>query len=154
MKKLILTLAFLLIPTMVSTWPGTVCKRLSWIANTESDLAGYRIYWAATQGGYNPTDMIDPGNVTEYILDPTFPQDVYIVITAYDTTGNESDFSAHVFYSAIDQEVPAIPGAPTLEDNQCVADLDMDGDVDGSDVYVMKSEFGRSPINNPCYPNS
>jgi len=62
---------------------------VTWDANTESDLAGYRIYYGVESSVY--TQMVDVGNVTAYTLpDLTEGQTYYLVVTAYDRTGNES----------------------------------------------------------------
>ncbi len=74
---------------------------LAWDANTESDLEGYILY--GNQGSpCPPYDYIDTYPVTE-LADPLNPRckltdlekDVtyYFVVTAYDTSGNKSDFS-------------------------------------------------------------
>ena len=148
MKKILILIALLLIPSISFALPGTVCKKVTWVANTETDLGGYYIYWSVTDGDYTNVNRVDVGNVTEYTLDGSvIPMDTHLVLTAYDTSGNESDFSLSVFYSAFDNDPPATPGAPVIEDNMCLADLDMDGDVDGRDLYACWKEF---PTYN-CY---
>jgi hypothetical protein len=68
---------------------------LAWDLNHEVDLAGYRIYYGTSPGEY--IDFVDVGLTTTYRLgnlldDVTF----YIVLTAYDSAGNESDLSEEV----------------------------------------------------------
>jgi hypothetical protein len=68
---------------------------ITWIANSEPDLSGYRVYHGTTSGVY--TQMVDVGNVTIYQwngLTPGFTH--YFVVTAYDTSNNESANSAQV----------------------------------------------------------
>lgn len=68
---------------------------LSWDANTESDLAGYKVYVGTSPQTYD--SPIDVGNKTSHILtnlDEGFTY--YFVLTAYDTSANESGFSAEV----------------------------------------------------------
>ena len=69
--------------------------KLAWDANTESDLAGYRVYYGTSSKSYgNP---IDAGNENIFALTGlTQGQTYYIVITAYDTSDNESVFSEEV----------------------------------------------------------
>jgi len=74
---------------------------LAWDANTEPDLEGYVLY--GKQGSpCPPYEYIDtyPEESLEDPLNPrckitVFEKDVvyYFVVTAYDTVGNESDFS-------------------------------------------------------------
>jgi hypothetical protein len=33
---------------------------------------------------------------------------------------------------------------------ECEGNFDCDDNVDGSDAIIFKTEFGRSPFNNPC----
>jgi hypothetical protein len=72
---------------------GTVS--LTWSANTESDLAGYKVYVGTQSGVYGPP--ITVGNVTAYQLNNLAKNTTYFVsITAVDTAGNESLHSAEV----------------------------------------------------------
>ena len=85
-----------------------------WSANTESDLAGYKIYYGTFSGNY--TQYVDVGNTTEYTQ--TGLQDgvtYYFASTAYDTAGNESDFSTEIEVDASGQQNqnPDPPTTPT-----------------------------------------
>jgi hypothetical protein len=67
----------------------TLPVTLQWAANTEPDLAGYRVYQGITTGTYG--SVTDVGNVTTYTpahlqTDQTY----YFTVTAYDLHGNES----------------------------------------------------------------
>ncbi len=71
---------------------------LTWNANIESDLAGYRVYHGISSLIYTPADTVT-------VLAPTTTYtytnlDVGIIhyfnITAFDTTGNESVFGGEV----------------------------------------------------------
>jgi hypothetical protein len=71
---------------------------LTWDPNSESDLAGYKIYSGTQSGTYQ--NNIDVGNVTTYILNGlTLGQTYYIVATAYNTQGLESGFSNELVYT-------------------------------------------------------
>ena len=63
---------------------------LSWSANPEADLAGYKVHYSTT--GYPYTSTVDVGNVTSFVLSglPTGPY--FVSVTAYDTSrDNQTD---------------------------------------------------------------
>lgn len=74
--------------------------KVSWIANTEPDLAGYKVYYGTSSGVY--TTVIDVGltatpstpNYTVYNL--TKGITYYFNVTAYDFSNNESAFGTEV----------------------------------------------------------
>ncbi len=64
----------------------------TWDANSESDLAGYKIYYGTQSGNY--TVSVDAGNTTSVTVNIQDTNKTYFfAITAYDTAGNESGFS-------------------------------------------------------------
>jgi len=73
---------------------------LAWDANTEPDLAGYKIYYGTASGVYGTP--IDVGNVTAYTLTGlTEGVTYYLAATAYDTDANESDFSQELVHTTV-----------------------------------------------------
>lgn len=86
---------------------------LAWDANTEADLAGYKLYQATSTGGTCGTFAV----VQASILKPSvttavvnLPVGTYCFkITAYDTAGNESGFSNTVTFSSTDTTPPGAP---------------------------------------------
>lgn len=96
MKKLFLVLIMVLFAANAFAADVT----LTWDANTEPDLAGYKVYTGTNSGNYDAP--VDVGNVTEYTM--TDLQDGvfhYFVLTAYDneTPSLESDYSNEVMCS-------------------------------------------------------
>jgi hypothetical protein len=84
-------LFLLLLPAAVSASSLLV----SWKGNTESDLAGYKLYCGTEPGRYG--SPITLGKVTNCQLSAvTAGKTYYIALTAYDTSGNESSFSTEV----------------------------------------------------------
>ena len=85
----------MLLASIVAVFAGSV--RLAWDANTETDLAGYIMYYGVASRTY--TNAIDVGNVTtgaiSNLVDGTM---YYFAVTAYNTSGLESDFSNEVIY--------------------------------------------------------
>jgi hypothetical protein len=83
--------------TLTVNAQATSSVTLTWSANTESDLAGYKIYRATSSGGYGVPIATLQGNVTTFIasglqLGTTY----FFVMTAYDLAGNESARSNEV----------------------------------------------------------
>jgi hypothetical protein len=70
---------------------------LEWQANTEPDLAGYKIYYNQAIPGPPFARVVDVGNVTTCVIPDLDPNsNYYFVCTAYDTSGMESDYSNQV----------------------------------------------------------
>jgi hypothetical protein len=115
---------------------------LAWNANTESDLAGYRIHHGTTSGSYSV--HIDVHNVTTYtVTGLTEGQTYYLVATAYNTSGNESGYSNQVSHT-----VPSSQGRLSLTP---AADLTSFGNPGGpfspaSITYTLANP-GTSAIN-------
>ena len=120
MKKLIFIMAlFLVLIAMPSI--SAINKTFEWDANTEADLAGYRIYMSATPGGQtlgeSSPDKIatlgrgpNPGGAEEVtILIPAGTW--YFVATAFDTEGLESSRSNEIS-TTITPEEGQPPGCP------------------------------------------
>jgi hypothetical protein len=71
---------------------------LTWAANSEPDLAGYKIYVGAHSGTYSfPGSPFVTGKITSYTIS-NLPkgETYYFAISAYDSAGNESALSAEV----------------------------------------------------------
>jgi hypothetical protein len=132
--KLIFLLALVLfLPIFVYAGSATV----SWGANTESDLKGYKVYYGTSpRSGTCPpgnyTNNIDVGKVTSYTFNNlTSGKTYYFSVTAYDTSGNESACSAQV--SKLIQGI--------------AADFNNDGKVNIFDLAVFAANWN---ISNPA----
>ncbi|OQX59725.1 hypothetical protein B5M50_02295, partial [candidate division KSB1 bacterium 4484_219] len=80
---------------------------VSWNPNSETDLAGYKIYYGTQSRNYDKT--IDVGNTTSYrITNLSDGLTYYFAVTAYDTANNESDFSEEVFITLAPPEQPPV----------------------------------------------
>jgi len=102
-KKLILE------RVMMVLMAGTVT--LAWDANTEPDLAGYKIHYGLSSGNYSST--IDVKNVNEYTVQNLTPGTTYyFAATAYDNDDNESAYSIELAHTQKgEQDSPIkIPG--------------------------------------------
>lgn len=89
MKKLFLVVAILAVAGAVQ---AAQQYRVSfvWDANTESDLAGYRLF----EGTTRVAEILKPAVTYSYIITGSNPRTW--TLTAYDTAGNESGPSAPV----------------------------------------------------------
>ncbi len=86
------------IPVSVTlTAGGTGTATLTWTAGTETDLAGYRVYWGTASGTYGAAIATLDRTVTSYVSSGLQAGTTYFfVITAVDNAGNESTFSNEV----------------------------------------------------------
>ncbi len=68
---------------------------ISWLSNSDNDLAGYRVYYGT--GTRNYQHYIDVGALTNAAIDGLSEGvTYYFAVTAYDASGNESAYSAEV----------------------------------------------------------
>ena len=105
-------LSFVLMISTAFAMPGDLGGpwTLDWDDNSETDIACYRVYWSAVPGKYNPTDMI--GNIIEsqlFMPDSGIPEMSYVIVTAVDVSGNESEASDELLFDK-DNIGPGNPG--------------------------------------------
>lgn len=80
---------------------------LAWDANIETNLAGYRFYYSTASRAY--TNVSNLGNVLSASVNLVEGNTYYFAVTAVNTLGVESDYSAEVSYN-----VPAIRSPITI----------------------------------------
>jgi hypothetical protein len=119
-----------LIGLLILLWPigilgADTVVSLAWDANTESDLAGYRLHYGTASGRYTlTTDISGPVNAVS-ISNLSASTTFYFVVTAFDAAGNESLPSNEVAVR------PTVTGtAPTIV--QAV-------EVGTSSAYILQS---------------
>jgi hypothetical protein len=128
-----LILVLILVPCALGLVPSLSFAAqitLAWYSNTESDLAGYRLYYGTASGNYSAS--IDVGNTTQYTL--TGLQEgltYYFALKAYDQSNNESGFSSEVAHT---MPVPDNPD-PLPENPPEPVDTDGDGIADNLDAF-------------------
>jgi len=115
MKKILIILACLFLmgiackAKQASALPGLKEYQCTWTANTETDLAGYYLYWRTASGSFSDTNRVQCAKtVTSQKLTGVVPTNTILALTAYDTAGNESAFSATVPFAA-DGSAPGSP---------------------------------------------
>lgn len=107
----------LLFFTITSAYAGNV--EISWDANKEPDLAGYRIHYGEASRQYH-LGVIDVGEAVKYVFaDLVEDKTYYFVVTAYDTAGNESEYSLEVFIKipVSDKTPPSVQQVRALDPN-------------------------------------
>lgn len=136
---------------------------LSWNANSESDLAGYKIYYGTSaRTGTDPkvctlcgySTKVDVGKVVSYTINNlTNNTTYYFSISAYDTSGNESSFSSQVskFISksadlnsdgTVNMQDASILMANWGSTSKPKSDVNQDGIVNMQDASIMMSQWG------------
>ena len=108
MLKIFSAISFVLLLSI----PGSAKDvKVSWDPNSESDLAGYRIYYGTKSGNYDTN--VDAGNAASVEIKGLQTNTTYyFVATAYDNSGNESEFSKEVSLfipPPADNQAPAAP---------------------------------------------
>jgi len=122
-------------PTNLHITAGDSTITLDWVDNTEEDLAIYTVYRSTTSGsGYT---VVDSGLTSSEYTDTglTNGTTYYYVLTAVDTSSNESDYSSEVSATPQDMTPPPAPTAlvATAEEGQVI--LDWADNADPDDTY-------------------
>jgi fibronectin type 3 domain-containing protein len=91
---------------------------LAWDPNPETDLAGYRVYYGTASRSYSQTNSA--GNVTTNVVGGLATGiTYYFAVTAYNTSGLESDFSNEVNYTpSLSSNSPPVISLTTLVNSQ------------------------------------
>ncbi|MFX0181988.1 MAG: dockerin type I domain-containing protein [Candidatus Hodarchaeota archaeon] len=136
---------------------------LSWLPNTESDLAGYKVYKGDKSKNY--ISIIDVGNVISWKDSIFCETSYYYAVTAYDTASNESGYSNEVIANFTCSETLIDVGdfngdgeigfldivefapffAVTVASSKfdIKYDLDNDGEIGFFDLLILARNFGR-----------
>jgi len=137
-------LASIIIFSSVAAYSAQVT--LAWDPNAEQNLAGYKLYYGFESGNY--TYSIDAGNQLSYSISDLEPNRLhYFAATAYDTNGNESDFSEEVTYLAPSGNMPPVANAgldQTVAEGYTVtlSGLDSSDPDDGIASYLWEQTGG------------
>jgi len=95
---------------------------LAWDHNDQVSVTGYYVHYGLESENY--TTKIDAGSEPQYTLVGLDDlKSYYIAVTAYNEFG-ESDFSGEIIYASY----------------ACDADIDFDGDIDGSDLVLYAED--------------
>ena len=107
-----------------ATTPGTVV--LVWNANTESDLAGYRVHYGTASAPFG--SIVAVTHPTATISNLTNGYTYTFAVTAYNTAGAESPFSASLSYTV---------GSAQLVPTAILANISTRASVQTGDLLVL-----------------
>ncbi len=139
--------------------PDAAELKLSWNPNTETDLAGYKVYYGTASRIYGNPLSVGPGST--YTLQGLTPGQTYFVsITAYDTANNESGYSNEV--SGVATEGVRVPleagwnlvSFPNLLQSIPVSDVlsSISGQYEKAYTYKACEATGSWKIYDPSLP--
>ena len=130
-KTGVLALILALLPTILCA----AIVRISWNANTESDLEGYRVFYGTSHGSYSY--VINVGRRTTIDVSGLAAGTTYsLAVTAFDFNGNESAFST-------EQSVSIPSGGSEPEGDGGLAD-DIGNVIEWLE-QVVRNLFGLDP---------
>ena len=101
---------------------------LAWNRNSESDIAGYIVYYGYRSRYY--TESIDVGNWPSATISGLVNGETYyLCVTAYDSQGIESDFSGEISYTVPEGASTGDPGSSG-------------GSVDSGGCFIATAAYG------------
>lgn len=91
---------------------SALCASFGWDPNTESGIAGYRLYYGSSSGNY--TQSVDVGNVTQAnVTGLTGGSTYYAAVAAYNSAAQEGAKSSEVSFTAA-VTTPPVSSVPTV----------------------------------------
>jgi len=119
MKKFLILLCvlFLLAGSQVYCLGPKIDKHIAvWDANSETDLAGYYLYWKIPTGTFSDANrvvVVKTATPNFDLMTLSLPSGNYVIaVSAYNTYGNESGLSNEVDWNAT---IPDIPKNANIE---------------------------------------
>jgi len=135
-------------PTGLVATAGDGVVDLSWNANAEADLDGYRVWRGTVSGGPYGELTSSPTAATSWSDTTVSNGTTYLyVVTAVNLSAQESAASAEVSATPLDTTPPAAPTglAALAGDGEVALDWDDNGEVDLSGYRVWRSTTSGGP---------
>ena len=150
MRYAIYTLLFALC-TMPLQAANAATVTLAWDKNTESDIAGYKLYYGTSSRNYKYSQ--DVGNSTTYtISDLDEGITYYFAVTDYDSSGQESNFSEEVVHTIAFQNrrpnKPTVPSGPSSGYPNTGYDFTTSATDPDGDSLDYRFDWGDGDISN------
>ena len=118
---------------------------LTWDPVVANNLSGYKMYWGTASGSYSSSVAF--GQETVYkVTGLTVGVKYFFACTAYDTDGNESDYSNEVFVTIGDVNLDGAVNVLDLQavvrvivglDTNSLADFDENGTINVLDLQAL-----------------
>jgi uncharacterized protein YkwD len=128
-------------PTNVRSYSGEGSIQISWSSSTESDLAGYTIYRRISEADYEgPYSSVSASSASYIDTDVEVGVPYSYVVTAVDSSGNESAFSTETRDRILDSVIRTYPFSGPVK-QAAAGDLNGDGEPDmvlGFPYYYSK----------------
>ena len=128
-KSGLIILTLVLIPSLVFS----LGIRVTWNRNTESDLAGYWVYWGTSPNSYDHLIGVDTISSVD-VMGLEAGKTYYFAVTARDTSGNQSGFSQQASIT-----IPADAGNASRSGSDINSTTGTPGNNSGSKVNPLSS---------------
>lgn len=139
MKKLIGIFAILFLCMMCGSIDAAEVN-LQWTPNSETNLAGYKIYYGKATGDYDDIIDVNLPPITDEVIRISLSDfedgiTYYLAATAYDSDGFESDFSTEIMWTAPTEEI--IKPNPVQNSTVIKVVQNLDG---STDIYIITAD--------------
>jgi hypothetical protein len=105
-----LAASFMIFPSQSSAQGFPCALTLAWDSSDDPNVVGYRLYQGIASQVY--TQVVDLGNTTTTVISNLIAGvTYYFAVTAYDSTGLESQYSGEISYT-VPTGAPMMPGTP------------------------------------------